>query len=138
MARVRNHAAEYAALKARADAVGLSTRAYRRARKAEPQKYYSPRAQKTLQRRATELATRNAAIAALAAANAIRAPSSYSAEELYRSAQRHYDEAPKEGQIRWNERYQEYQIRYKDNWEPFWEDYDAEDSDIDELLYYHD
>lgn len=53
MARVRNHAAEYAALKARAQAAGLSTRAYRRARKAEPAKYYAPRAQVTLQKRAS-------------------------------------------------------------------------------------
>lgn len=44
MARVRNHAAEYARIKARAEAAGLSTRAFRRARKAEPEKYYAPRA----------------------------------------------------------------------------------------------
>ncbi len=51
MARVRDHAAEYAALKARAQAAGLSTRAYRRARKQAPETYYSPRAQKTVARR---------------------------------------------------------------------------------------
>ena len=44
MARVRNHAAEYARIKARAEAAGLSTRAFRRARKTEPEKYYAPRA----------------------------------------------------------------------------------------------
>ena len=51
MARVRDHAKEYAALKARAQAAGLSTRAYRRARKQAPETYYSPRAQKTVARR---------------------------------------------------------------------------------------
>lgn len=51
MARARDHAAEYAALKARAQAAGLSTRAYRRARKQAPETYYSPRAQKTVARR---------------------------------------------------------------------------------------
>ena len=44
MARVRNHVAEYARIKARAEAAGLSTRAFRRARKTEPEKYYAPRA----------------------------------------------------------------------------------------------
>lgn len=44
MARVRNHAAEYARIKARAEAAGLSTRAFRRARKTEPEKFYAPRA----------------------------------------------------------------------------------------------
>lgn len=44
MARVRNHAEEYARIKARAEAAGLSTRAFRRARKTEPEKYYAPRA----------------------------------------------------------------------------------------------
>ena len=44
MARVRNHAAEYARIKARAEAAGLSTRAFRRARKADPEKFYAPRA----------------------------------------------------------------------------------------------
>lgn len=51
MARVRDHAKEYAALKARAQAAGLSTRAYRRTRKQAPETYYSPRAQKTVARR---------------------------------------------------------------------------------------
>ena len=51
MARVRDHAKEYAALKARAQAAGLSTRAYRRARKQAPETYYSLRAQKTVARR---------------------------------------------------------------------------------------
>jgi len=48
MPRVRDHAAEYARLKARAQAAGLSTRGFRRARKAEPEKYYTPRAKKSL------------------------------------------------------------------------------------------
>lgn len=49
--RVRDHKAEYAAIKARAQAAGLTVRDFRRARKAEPTKYYSPRAQVTLKRR---------------------------------------------------------------------------------------
>jgi len=53
MARARNHKAEYAALKARAEAVGLSARAYRRERQADPARYYAPRAQVTLNKRAT-------------------------------------------------------------------------------------
>jgi len=48
MPRVRDHAAEYARLKARAQAAGMSTRGFRRARKAEPEKYYTPRAKKSL------------------------------------------------------------------------------------------
>ena len=57
MPRVRDHAAEYARLKARAQAAGLSTRGFRRARKAEPEKYYSPRAQVTLSKRRSTLQT---------------------------------------------------------------------------------
>lgn len=49
--RVRDHKAEYAAIKARAQAAGLTVRGFRRARKAESTKYYSPRAQVTLKRR---------------------------------------------------------------------------------------
>ena len=57
MPRVRNHAAEYARLKARAQAAGLSTRAFRRARKADPAKYYSPRAQVTLNKKRSAILT---------------------------------------------------------------------------------
>lgn len=51
MARVRDYAAEYATLKARAQAVGLSTRAYRRARKDNPLKYGAPSTQQRIRRR---------------------------------------------------------------------------------------
>ena len=57
MPRVRNHAAEYARLKARAQAAGLSTRGFRRARKADPAKYYSPRAQVTLNKQRSAIQT---------------------------------------------------------------------------------
>ena len=51
MARVRDHAAEYAALKARAQAAGLSTRAYRRARAENPLKYGAPITQRKIRQR---------------------------------------------------------------------------------------
>lgn len=132
MARVRNHAAEYAALKARAQAAGMTTRAYRRARKAEPTKYYSPRAQVTLKRRAD-------LIAGIAAANRARVGSGYSDDELTASAQYHYSKANKDVQTRWSEVYQEYQVLYDGEWQPFWDDFDElEYEGFPELFYYHD
>lgn len=51
MARVRDYAAEYATLKTRAYSAGLSTRAYRRARKDNPLKYGAPSTQQKIRRR---------------------------------------------------------------------------------------
>lgn len=63
----KSHASEYAALKARANAAGMSVRAFKSARKSDPTTHYTPRAQKSLTRR-------GAAIAAATAINADRAP----------------------------------------------------------------
>ena len=53
MARTHHasHAREYAALKARAQAAGMSVRAFKAARKQSPDTYYAPRAVTTVQRR---------------------------------------------------------------------------------------
>ncbi len=128
MARVRNHAAEYAALKARAQAVGLSTRAYRRARKAEPQKYYSPRAQKTLQRRAN-------IVDAITSITRQRAPSSYSDAELKSSAEKRLKYSTPKQRDTLERTYQQYIVGVEGD--IYWLDDDLYD-DLGYLLYYRD
>ena len=135
MPRVRNHAAEYARLKARAQAAGLSTRGFRRARKAEPEKYYSPRAQVTLSKRKN-------AVAAVVAVNKARGAQASDAQ-LANSARIHISKAPtrvidsvvdiamaraESGELDglW------------EDWDEWVGEYDYDDYDPHELLYYHD
>ena len=135
MPRVRNHAAEYARLKARAQAAGLSTRGFRRARKADPAKYYSPRAQVTLNKRAK-------AVAAVVAINKARGAQA-SETQLANAASIHVKNAPtrvldsvvniamaraESGEFDglW------------DDWDDWVGEYDYGDYDPHELLYYHD
>ena len=135
MPRVRNHAAEYARLKARAQAAGLSTRGFRRARKADPAKYYSPRAQVTL-------AKRSKAVAAIVAINKARGAQA-SETQLAKAASIHVRNAPtrvldsvvdiamaraESGEFDglWEE------------WDDWAGEYEYDDYDPHELLYYHD
>lgn len=124
MARVRNHAAEYAALKARAQAAGLSTRAYRRARKAEPTKYYAPRAQVTLQKRASivdQIVNVHASRGHTVSADAV---------------EKHVRYATPEQRNRFSRDYVQWEIA-ADSGERFWLDDDDYD-DLGFLLYYRD
>ena len=142
MPRVRNHAAEYARLKARAQAAGLSTRGFRRARKAEPEKYYSHRAQVTL-------AKRTNAVAAIVAINKARGAQA-SETQLAKAARKNIAKAP----IRvvdsvvdkFDGLWEDWEARAEsgefdglwEDWEDWAGEYDYDDYHPDELLYYHD
>lgn len=136
MPRVRNHAAEYARLKARAQAAGLSTRGFRRARKVDPAKYYSPRAQVTLNKRAK-------AIAAVVAINKSRGAQA-SETQLANAASIHVRNAPTrvidsvidKFDGLWED-WGEFDGLWED-WEDWADEYDYDDYHPDELLYYHD
>lgn len=124
MARVRNHAAEYAALKARAQAAGLSTRAFRRARKAEPTTYYAPRAQATLQKRASIV---DKLVNAHASRGHTVSPDTVEKRLQY---------ATREQRTRFSRDYVQWEIA-ADSGERFWLDDDDYD-DLGFLLYYRD
>ena len=125
MARTRKHKAEYAALKARAEAVGLSVRAFRRERAADPATYYAPRAQVTLNKRAT-LAFR------IAEANRARGASYPDMDS--RAFARIEQSTPKQRSTL-TAILDEHEDSGFDS--EFWDDiYDIED-DVAQLLYYH-
>lgn len=89
--RVRDHAAEYARLKARAQAAGLSTRGFRRARKQDPDQYYAPRAQVTLESRRRrdheKRVFKETVIDAIVSVTAQRAPAHHTTDDLIDSAE---------------------------------------------------
>ena len=124
MPRVRNHAAEYARLKARAQAAGLSTRGFRRARKADPAKYYSPRAQVTLAKR-TSLVQQ-----------LINVHKSRGTSVSQSTVENRVQYATPEQRANFSRTYQQWEIA-ADSGERFWLD-DDEYDDLGFLLYYHD
>lgn len=130
MARVRDHAAEYAALKARAQAAGLSTRAYRRARKENPLKYGAPRTQQTIRRRLVKFEPIKSANVTRRPANLqeqiVRAHHSRNEPAYPDSIQRHANRATPEQAKRFDQL-----IRQWDGKGPFW----IEDSDYEELAF---
>lgn len=138
--RVRDHAAEYARLKARAQAAGMSTRGFRRARKAEPQKYYSPRAQVTLEKRHRRIGFRDLVAHEIAEATSQRAPINLPDSELKKSADLRLQYATDDQLTRFHNLYKEHAEKGRANdgvSDRLW----LEGDDYDELgflLYYRD
>lgn len=123
MARVRNHAAEYARIKARAEAAGLSTRAFRRARKTEPEKYYAPRALAAKHNRERIVEQIQ------------RAHESRGETVSQETVQKQVNRATPEQRDKFSRTYYQWEVA-ADSGDVFWledEDYD----DLDVLMYYH-
>ena len=123
MARVRNHAAEYARIKARAEAAGLSTRAFRRARKTEPEKYYAPRALAAKHNRERIVQQIQ------------RAHESRGETVSQETVQKQVNRATPEQRDKFSRTYKQWEVA-ADSGDVFWlddEDYD----DLDVLMYYH-
>ena len=110
--RVRDHAAEYARLKARAQAAGLSTRGFRRARKQNPDRYYSPRAQVTLETRRRKAYAKRAltedAVDAIVSITSLRASSHHTTDDLITSAEKHIAHASDDDLKRFLKAYDEW------------------------------
>ena len=123
MARVRNHAAEYARIKARAEAAGLSTRAFRRARKTDPEKYYAPRALAAKHNRERIVEQIQ------------RAHESRGETVSQETVQKQVNRATPEQRDKFSRTYNQWEVA-ADSGDVFWlddEDYD----DLDVLMYYH-
>lgn len=145
--RVRDHAAEYARLKARAQAAGMSTRGFRRARKQEPDKYYTPRAQITLESRRRKAHAKRVlsetAIDAIVSVTAQRAPASHTTDDLIDAAEQRIKHASDDQLIKFLKAYDEWIANIDVDIEGHMEDLSHTrgfwaDDDLFFLLYYTD